>query len=38
LPYNDINPHRTKPKWLAYTGLSILALATIAVVVLALQR
>ena len=38
VPYVDINPHRTRPKWWAYVGLVLLAAATIAVVVLALRR
>ena len=36
LPYVDINPHRKRPKWWAYVGLTILAVVTVAVVVLAL--
>jgi len=36
LPYIDINPHRKRPKWWAYVGLAILAVVTLAVVVLAL--
>jgi hypothetical protein len=36
LPYIDINPHRSRPKWWAYTGLLVLAVATVAIVVLAL--
>ena len=38
MPYVDINPHRTRPKWWAYVGLVLLAAATFAVVVLALRR
>lgn len=37
MPYVDINPHRSRPKWWANAGLVLLAAATIAVVVLALQ-
>lgn len=33
LPYVDINPHKSKPKWPAYVGLTVLLVATIAVVV-----
>lgn len=33
LPYVDINPHKSKPKWPAYVGLIVLLVATIAVVV-----
>lgn len=36
MPYIDINPHRTRPKWPAYLGIGILAVATAGVVVLAL--
>lgn len=36
VPYIDINPHRSRPKWWAYVGLLLLALATVVVVVLAL--
>jgi hypothetical protein len=36
VPYVDINPNRSRPKWWAYVGLSILALATGFVVFLAL--
>ncbi|AOY70080.1 hypothetical protein ARZXY2_514 [Arthrobacter sp. ZXY-2] len=32
MPYVDINPHKTGPKWPAYVGLSILLIVTIAVV------
>ncbi|CAH0263836.1 hypothetical protein SRABI128_03211 [Microbacterium sp. Bi128] len=38
MPYIDINPHRSRPKWRAYVGLVLLATTTIAVVVLALRR
>lgn len=36
MPYLDINPHRSRPKWPAYVGLVVLAVATAAIVVLAL--
>jgi hypothetical protein len=36
VPYIDINPHRSRPKWHAYVGLVVLALATAAIVVVAL--
>ena len=36
MAYNDINPHRTRPKWWAYTGLVVLAVATVCIVLLAL--
>ncbi|MET4134168.1 hypothetical protein ABIC21_000357 [Pseudarthrobacter sp. PvP090] len=36
MPYIDINPHRRRPKWWAYAGLLVLAVATVVVVVLAL--
>lgn len=32
LPYVDINPHKSRPKWPAYVGLSVLLVMTIAVV------
>jgi len=38
LPYVDINPHKTGPKWPAYLGIAILFVATIAVVILALTN
>ena len=38
MPYIDINPHRTKPKWRAYVGLGILTVLTVGVVFLALVR
>lgn len=37
MPYLDINPHRSRPKWAAYVGLAVLAVATAVVVALALQ-
>jgi uncharacterized membrane protein HdeD (DUF308 family) len=36
VPYIDINPHRSRPKWWAYAALTILAVAAGVVVVLAL--
>lgn len=36
LPYIDINPHKTGPKWPAYLGFAVLVAATIAIVTLAL--
>lgn len=36
MPYIDINPHRSRPKWRAYVGLGILAVVTACIVVLAL--
>jgi hypothetical protein len=38
VPYIDINPHRSRPKWPAYLGLGILAVATGLMVFLALAR
>lgn len=38
MPYFDINPHRTKPKWRAYVGLGILAVAAACAVYLVLSR
>lgn len=38
MPYIDINPHRKRPRWIAYTLLGILAAACAVVVVLALTR
>jgi hypothetical protein len=35
MPYIDINPHRSRPKWMAYIGLGVLAVATGFVVFLA---
>ncbi len=32
LPYIDINPHKNSPKWLAYVGLLLLLVGTIAFV------
>lgn len=36
MPYIDINPHRSRPKWPIYSGLGVLVVATAGVVVLAL--
>lgn len=36
MPYIDINPHRGRPKWLAYLVLAVLAALTIRVVIAAL--
>jgi hypothetical protein len=36
VPYIDINPHRSRPKWMGYLGLGVLAVATGFVVFLAL--
>jgi hypothetical protein len=36
VPYIDINPHRSRPKWMAYAGLGVLAAGTGIVVFLAL--
>jgi hypothetical protein len=36
MPYIDINPHRRRPRWLAYAGIGLLAVACAVVVVLAL--
>ncbi|WP_286198864.1 hypothetical protein [Arthrobacter sp. StoSoilB22] len=38
LPYVDINPHKTGPKWPAYIGLVIIIIITAAIVALALIR
>jgi hypothetical protein len=38
MPYIDINPHRSRPKWRGYLLLAVLVLLTAAVVVAALQR
>ena len=38
MPYLDINPHRSRPKWRARLGLAVLAVLTAGVVVLALAR
>jgi hypothetical protein len=36
MPCIDINPHRRRPKWLAYSGLGILTIMAAVIVVLAL--
>jgi hypothetical protein len=36
MPYIDINPHRGRPKWLAYLVLAVLTALTILVVIAAL--
>lgn len=36
LPYIDINPHKSRPKWMAYLGLAGLLAATIAIVIFVL--
>ena len=36
LPYVDINPHKTGPKWPIYVAIAVLLIATIALVTLAL--
>lgn len=36
LPYVDINPNKSGPKWPAYVGIAILFVATIVIVALAL--
>jgi hypothetical protein len=36
VPYIDINPYRSRPKWRAYVGLVLLAVATGCVVFVAL--
>jgi hypothetical protein len=36
MPYIDINPHRRRPRWIAYALLGILAVACALVVFLAL--
>ncbi len=36
MPYHDINPHRTRPRWQAYLGLAILSVLTVGVVLMAL--
>ena len=38
MPYIDINPHRKRPRWIAYTLLGLLAVASATVVILALAR
>lgn len=36
MPYVDINPHKSKPKWPAYIGLAAIMIITAAVVAYAL--
>ncbi|VXC55560.1 conserved hypothetical protein [Arthrobacter sp. 8AJ] len=36
MPYVDINPHKDRPKWVAYTVLAVLLLLTGVVVSVAL--
>lgn len=36
MPYLDINPHRQRPKWQAYLGVTVLAVITLCVTVAAL--
>jgi hypothetical protein len=38
MPYIDINPHKVRPKWPAYTVLVILLILTAGVVAAALTR
>ncbi len=38
MPYIDINPHKGRPKWLAYTILAVLLVLTAGVVMAALTR
>jgi hypothetical protein len=38
VPYVDINPHRSRPKWWGYVALAVLLVATIAVVSAALTH
>jgi hypothetical protein len=38
VPYVDINPHRSRPKWWGYVALGILLVVTVAVVVTALTH
>jgi hypothetical protein len=38
MPYNDINPHKGRPKWQAYTILAVLLVLTAGVVMAALTR
>lgn len=38
MPYVDINPHRSRPKWQAYAVLGVLLILTAAVVAAALTR
>jgi hypothetical protein len=38
MPYIDINPHKGRPKWQAYTILAVLVVLTAGVVMAALTR
>jgi hypothetical protein len=38
MPYVDINPHKGRPKWQAYTILAVLIVVTTTVVAAALVR
>ena len=38
MPYIDINPHKGRPKWQAYTVLAVLLILTAGVVAHALTR
>jgi hypothetical protein len=38
VPYIDIDPHRSRPKWMAYVGLGILTVVTGLVVFWRSQR
>jgi hypothetical protein len=38
VPYVDINPHRSRPKWWGYAGLGVLLMITAAVVGVALTH
>jgi hypothetical protein len=38
MPYIDINPHKGRPKWQAYTVLVVLLALTVGVVAAALTR
>ena len=38
MPYVDINPHKGRPKWQAYSVLAVLLVITACVVVAALTR
>ena len=36
MPYIDINPHRQRPKWISYAGLTVLGVVCAVVVFFAL--
>jgi len=38
VPYFDINPHRSRPKWWGYVALAVLLVVTVGVVVAALTH